>query len=292
MKKKYLPYLFMLPALLFIVFIYGGPIVTTVFLSLTDWNGIGKNMNFIGFQNFISLMNEKDFLNSFTNTFLYSFCTLVVQNIFGITIALFLNKAFRGRDLCRAFFFLPAILSIFAVGKIWEIILNPIDGPLIVLLTEIGLHGLAEIRWLADPNLALYTVILVNIWQWTGWNMVVYLAGLQTIPDELLESAQIDGAKRVRMFFAIMLPLLTPAITVNVIMTTIGGIKVFDLPFSLTKGGPGYASETLMMSIVRNSFALNKFGYGAAMSVIMFLFIIIVAVIQLRSISSVEKDLL
>ena len=197
----------------------------------------------------------------------------------------------RGRSVLRAVYFLPAIVSTFAVGKIWTMLFDPIGGPLRPMFAAVGLNTLAEVRWIADPKLALMTVILVNIWQWSGWNMVVYLAGLQSVPRHLYESAAIDGAGRMRVFWSITLPHLAGAFTVNVIMTTVGAIKVFDLPFALTGGGPGYSSQTLMMSVVRNSFALSKFGYGAAMSLVVFTMTFVVAAVQLRSLSDVERRL-
>jgi raffinose/stachyose/melibiose transport system permease protein len=289
MKPKYLPYVFMSPAILLLLFVYGGPIIAVFLLSLTDWNGISRTMNFIGLDNFIALASEKGFSISLQNTFLFLILTMVFQNLLALLMAVLLNSTLFGKSFFRTLFFLPSTISIVAIGLIWTLIFDPINGPIVYVANALGWESLANIKWLGNPDIVMYSIAFVNIWQWAGWNMVVYIAGLQSIPAESYESASIDGASFFAKLKYITIPMLAPAITINVVMTTIGGLKVFDLPFVMTGGGPGRASETLAMTIINNSFSLNKMGYGSAMSLILFILILLVTLIQNKVLSRAEE---
>jgi raffinose/stachyose/melibiose transport system permease protein len=289
MKPKYLPFLFMAPAVLMLLFVYGGPVLAVFFLSITDWNGISQTMNIIGLDNFVSLLSEKDFFLSLKNTALFLIITMIFQNLLALLIAILLNNKFIGRDFFRTLLFLPSTISIVAIGLIWTLIFDPINGPIVEIAEALGLDALADIKWLGDPKVVMYTIAFVNIWQWAGWNMVIYLAGLQSIPAEYYEAASIDGANFFSKLRHITIPMLAPSITINVVMTTIGGLKVFDLPYVMTGGGPGRASETLAMTIINNSFSLNKMGYGSAMSLVLFALILLVTIIQNKVLSKSEE---
>jgi raffinose/stachyose/melibiose transport system permease protein len=289
MKAKYLPYMFMAPALILLLFVYGSSILGAVFLSFTDWNGIDPVIRFVGLGNFVSMFSGTSFVIPLKNTLLFLVLTLILQNALALFMALLLNNKFFGRDLFRMLFFLPSTISMIAIGLAWTLIFDPINGSIVHIANMLSLHAIADIQWLGSPNLVMYCIAFVNIWQWAGWNMVIYLAGLQAIPTEIYEAVSIDGASALARLRYITIPMLAPAITINVIMTTIGGLKVFDLPFIMTGGGPGQASETLTMTIVENAFSLNKMGYGSAMSLVLFIMILLVTVIQNKVLGKAEE---
>ena len=289
MKKKMLPYLFMLPAILVLVFIYAGPVIGILFFSITDWNGVSFAFDFVGLKNYGNLFREKDLINAISNTLEFFILTFIFQNILALFVAVLLNKRFFGRNALRTVFFMPATISVIAVGLIWSLIFDPVSGAINVAANAFGWDWLAGVRFLGNTKIVMKAIAFVNIWQWAGWNMVIYIAGLQGIAPEYYEAARIDGAGDGKAFFHITLPLLAPAITINMVMTTIGGLKVFDLPFAMTGGGPGHASETFAMTIVKNSFSLYKAGYGCAMSVVMFVVILIITVIQNTVMSKMEE---
>jgi len=272
--------LFLAPAILMLLFIYAGPLLFAFAISFTDWTGIGWRMNFVGVNNYITMFREKTMYTVLGNNARFLVGTVIIQNVLGIVLSTFLSRGFRGRNFFRAVFFLPTIITIVAVGMAFGIIFDPVNGPVVYYSKKLGLDWLAKVRFLGDPKLVMNTIIAVNVWQWTGWNMVVYLAGQQAIPPELYESCSIDGASGWQTFRYVTLPMLAPAITINIVMTTMGGIRVFDLPFVMTGGGPGRFSETLAMSIIRNSFALDKMGLGAAMSIVLSIITLCVTMLQ------------
>jgi len=180
-------------------------------------------------------------------------------------------------------------MPVVAVAMVFSIIFDPINGPITTIANSIGWQWLADVRFLANPNLVMNSLIMVNVWQWTGWNMVIYLAGHQAIPQELYEAGAIDGTSGWQKFRYITLPLLAPAITTNIVLSSMGALKVFDLPYALTGGGPGYFSEVLTMSIVRNMGTLNKAGLAAAMSILLAVMILAITFAQNRVLSKQEE---
>jgi raffinose/stachyose/melibiose transport system permease protein len=289
MRSRYMPYAFLAPSILLLLFIFAGPFLAVTLLSFTDWDGLSWSMKFIGLKNYAAIFTEREAVDSLSNTILFLVLTVVLQNLFALLAAVVLTGKVFGKTFFRAVYFMPSIISIIAIGAVWSMIFDPISGPYVYVLEHLGLQSLADMRWLADPKLVMFAIVFVNVWQWAGWNMVVYLAGLQGIPSELYEAASIDGAGAFGRFRFITFPLLAPAITINIVMTTIGGIKVFELPFVMTGGGPGHASETIAITIIRNSFALNKVGYGSAMSLILVVFILAVTFIQNKVLSKAEE---
>lgn len=287
-KKNFMPYIFMLPSLILIGFIYVGPIIFTLFLSTTDWTGIGTNFNFIGFKNFIEIFTLKDLLKPLSNTFIFAIVALIFQNLIALILAIFINDNFKGRNFFRTVYFMPTIITTAAIGWVWRLIYNPFVGPINYFAKSFNIGWLSNIRWLADSRIVLYSIILVNVWEWFGWNMIIYLAGLQAIPQELYEVSSIDGASFFAKFKYITIPLLMPAITINIIMTTIGGLRIFDLPYIMTAGGPGHSSETFVMTIIRYTFGGNRVGFGGALSIILIILILAISIIQNRLLTRVE----
>ena len=292
MKKKrtIAPYLFMLPSLILLVSIFLIPMIYSIVISFTDWDGLSE-IHFIGFQNYIDLFHESVIKEVLCNNLIYFLEIVVFQNLIALIVAAFLRESFRGKSMFRAILFLPTVICTVAVGFIWNLLLDPTSGYIPALFGELGMKKLASIVWLGNVRTAIHTISFVNIWQWVGQTMVIYLAGITSIDESLYEAAQIDGAGHMQMFLKVTIPLLAPSITINVITSTIGTLKIFDLPFVMTGGGPGHSSESLAMTIYSNSFNYFKMGYGTAISVVLFLFVLMVSILQMRVLRKREYDI-
>ena len=291
-KKTGLPYLFMLPSILILLGVYLLPFLYSLYISVTDWWGMGQKLNFVGLSNYKGLFEEPHFWETLRNNLIYFVELVGIQFIISMVLAVVLNAAFKGRNFFRALYFMPTIICTLAVGFIWNIMFDPINGPIKTLLKNAGFLELSRIMWLGNTKTAIHAVSFVSLWQWTGWSMVIYLAGLQSIDKNLYEAAEIDGANAVQKFFKVTLPLLAPSITVNLVNSTIGALKIFDLPFIMTGGGPGHATESLAMMMYTYSFGLNKMGYGTAISIILFVVILIISGAQTTVLRRREDNVL
>ena len=291
-KKTGLPYLFMLPSILILLGVYLLPFLYSLYISGTDWSGMGQKLNFVGLSNYKGLFEEPHFWETLRNNLIYFVELVGIQFIISMVLAVVLNAAFKGRNFFRALYFMPTIICTLAVGFIWNIMFDPINGPIKTLLKNAGFLELSRIMWLGNTKTAIHAVSFVSLWQWTGWSMVIYLAGLQSIDKNLYEAAEIDGANAVQKFFKVTLPLLAPSITVNLVNSTIGALKIFDLPFIMTGGGPGHATESLAMMMYTYSFGLNKMGYGTAISIILFVVILIISGAQTTVLRRREDNVL
>ena len=291
-KKTGLPYLFMLPSILILLGVYLLPFLYSLYISVTDWSGMGQKLNFVGLSNYKGLFEEPHFWETLRNNLIYFVELVGIQFIISMVLAVVLNAAFKGRNFFRALYFMPTIICTLAVGFIWNIMFDPINGPIKTLLKNAGFLELSRIMWLGNTKTAIHAVSFVSLWQWTGWSMVIYLAGLQSIDKNLYEAAEIDGANAVQKFFKVTLPLLAPSITVNLVNSTVGALKIFDLPFIMTGGGPGHATESLAMMMYTYSFGLNKMGYGTAISIILFVVILIISGVQTTVLRRREDNVL
>ena len=291
-KKTGLPYLFMLPSILILLGVYLLPFLYSLYISVTDWSGMGQKLNFVGLSNYKGLFEEPHFWETLRNNLIYFVELVGIQFIISMVLAVVLNAAFKGRNFFRALYFMPTIICTLAVGFIWNIMFDPINGPIKTLLKNAGFLELSRIMWLGNTKTAIHAVSFVSLWQWTGWSMVIYLAGLQSIDKNLYEAAEIDGANAVQKFFKVTLPLLAPSITVNLVNSTIGALKIFDLPFIMTGGVPGHATESLAMMMYTYSFGLNKMGYGTAISIILFVVILIISGAQTTVLRRREDNVL
>lgn len=291
-KKTALPYLFMLPSIVILLGVYLIPFLYSLYISVTDWSGMGQELNFVGLSNYKGLFEEPHFWETLRNNLIYFVELVGIQFIVSMILAVVLNAAFKGRNFFRALYFMPTIICTLAVGFIWNIMFDPINGPIKTLLANAGFHELSKVMWLGNTKTAIHAVSFVSLWQWTGWSMVIYLAGLQAIDRNLYEAAEIDGANAVQKFFKVTLPLLAPSITVNLVNSTIGALKIFDLPFIMTSGGPGHATESLAMMMYTYSFSLNKMGYGTAISIILFVVILVISGVQTTVLRRREDNVL
>lgn len=275
--------LFALPGLLmFIVFFYV-PVISSFYFSLFDWQGFTSiaAAEFIGFGNYAEIFTDTVVLNSIGNTVLYTVIVTFLQNALGLAAALAVNLPFRSRNVTRTLLFMPCLLSSVVVGFTWSKIYDPNMGILNQALGKLGLDAL-QMSWLGNGAIALYSVMAVAVWQWLGYFMVIYLAGLQSIPREVYEAATIDGASAVQAFRSVTFPLLAPAVTTGVVLATVWNLKVFDIIFILTKGGPGYATEVVSSQIYTLGFITDRSGYSTALSVLLFIAIFLLGLIQLK----------
>lgn len=267
------------PAFLLFTVFFLYPLVKGLGMSLTNWDGIGQ-AKFIGLKNFLSFFSDKRAMSDIRTTLLFALGSAPLLNIAGLGYALLMNGSFRGKSVARMFIYMPAIISPLIMGYIWYLLLQPGRGFLFHLLEREG-KGDWFGNWLGSYGTAMLVLVLVNVWQYAGMTMVIYLAGLQSIPSELYEAGKMDGASGAAAFRYITIPLLGPSIRINVITNIIGSLSVFDVVMSLTGGGPGYQTETLSIYIMRMCYG-SKTGYSTAVAVIMFFIILLPVLAALK----------
>jgi raffinose/stachyose/melibiose transport system permease protein len=287
-QNKY-PNWFLLPALAVFGLLFVAPTLTSFYYSLTDWNINTNVIHFIGLQNFKDLFADVKMRATLSNTLIYAFSVTFLRNLCGLILALMLNTSIKGRNLLRTIFYFPNVVAPMIIGYLFTAIYSPGHGILNTALRSVGMGFLAQ-DWLNNPKIALFSVIMTDVWRSSGFVMVIYLAGLQIIPAELYESASIDGAGPVWRFSNITFPLLAPTITVNVVLALIGTMKVFVMVLVLTNGGPGYATE-VMNTYIADSFSLGLYGYGTAANIILTLFILGIGLPVLLLLRSKEIEL-
>lgn len=289
LKKTY-PLYMILPALIVYGVFYIVPNMSGFYFALTDWNITRiDNISLIGFENFIRLFKAEYFIVAIKNVFLFMIISTVLKNIIGFILALSLNRKFLSKNFFRSVFFLPCTLSPLVVGYIFSFIMNPTIGVLDTFLKNIGLKGMA-LDWLGDTRIAMFSITSVDIWMWAGMCCVIYLAGLQSIPDEVKEAAKIDGANSFQVFTNVTLPLMVPSININIVLSIISGLKVFDLVYVLTAGGPGFATEVLN-TIMYKATSTGKLGYAAAIGLVSFIIIAIITLPTLKVLRRNEVEL-
>jgi raffinose/stachyose/melibiose transport system permease protein len=238
-------------------------------------------------RHYFELATDGKFWSAMGHNVHYALATVVGKVVIAFGLALALNGAFRGRAFFRAVFFLPVVISFVAIGTIWGFMLQFQLGAINSSLRALGLEFLA-LDWLGDSRLAMWSVIMVDIWKWTGFHVVIYLAGLQSLPSELDEAAEIDGANIVQRFWHVTLPLMHRYTITNVIIATLGAFSVFDLIFIMTKGGPFNATQVAMTQVYLNAFQFQRFGYASAQATVLLLVMGIVSVVLLRISQKVE----
>jgi raffinose/stachyose/melibiose transport system permease protein len=273
-----------LPAFLLFVLFFLFPLTRGVWLSFTEWDMFSEP-KFIGFDNYIRFFSDERALHDVQTTVLFALGSAPLLNIVGLSLALLLNRNFRGRNTARALLYLPAVISPMIMGSIWYLLLQPKRGLLAVMLQNIGIESTGN--WMLSGNMALIVIVLVNVWQYAGMTMIIYLAGLQSIPEEHYEASSVEGATRFQTFGYIVLPQLIPSLKINIITNIIGSLSVFDVILALTGGGPGYDTESLSIYIMRMTYG-NKTGYSTAVAMILFVIILIPVLISLRFFKRVE----
>jgi multiple sugar transport system permease protein/raffinose/stachyose/melibiose transport system permease protein len=287
--KSYTLY-FILPAfLLYSIFIVY-PTASSLYLSLTSWNGLSPEIKFIGLDNFKEIFQSERVHNAFKNTIILTVVLVILENIVALGLAVLIEQIRRFSNFFRIAFYLPVLLSGIVMGFIWKIIYNYNFGALSQILDKIGL-GEYKLDWLGDSELSLFAIIFATVWKQAGYYMIIYLAALQGVPQELQEAAKIDGANRWQQFRHVTFPLLSGAVTVSVILSTISSLKIFDQIAIMTDGGPGFATETLTYVVYKVAFAEARQGFGTALALVLFVLILIVAIIQIRVLRKREVQL-
>lgn len=268
-----------LPGILLVLAIHY--VATTIggFFAFTDWSGIGS-FSWIGLDNFVAILNDPTQVLALGNTLFLAFASVILSNIVGLGIALGLNRGLKTRYALRVLFFMPVVLSPLAVSYVWKFIFD-FNGPINGVLHAVGLGEFAK-AWVADPTWAIWTILVVIVWQNTGFAMVIYMAGLAAVPVEIEEAAAIDGAGLWQRFWHITLPSIRPAVAIATTLGLVNGLRVFDQIMAMTGGGPAGATETLATQVYKESFSLGNFGYGAALALVLTVIILVFAVIQQR----------
>ena len=274
-KRKRILLSLSIPAFLLIVIFMIVPLGNALRVSFFKWNGYSQKMKFIGLKNYRSLFSDKVFWRSTVNTFIYGFGSTLLQNIMGLSAAIFVNKEFKGRNFVRLILYMPIMISGVIMGAIQYYILNYENG---VLNNILNLFGVGNIYWMETGPRAVMIITLINSWQAMGFCMLIYLAGLQNIPKMYQEAALLDGATKRQIFFKVKLPLLMPAVTTAVITNLIGGFKLYDIIVTLTNGGPNRKSLSLSYYISLLYFSDEKAGYSSAVGIALFVIIFLVAV--------------
>ena len=283
-REAAIPYLFLLPALLLFVTFSVYPFFLLTYTSLFEWDGIGRltMTQFVGFSNYWDVIaRDHVFWRSFLQAGYITGLALTLQNALALILAMAVNRKLAGGGAYRTIFFLPPILSEIVVGLIWFWIYDGNFGILNELLTRLGLGAWAR-PWLADPATALTAVAIIHMWKGFGWGFVIFLAGLQTIPEELYEAARVDGANAWLRFRHITLPLLMPVCVTVSILTILGTMQIFALIVATTGGGPGYHTEVPITRIFHSMLGSSQFGYACAQGIVFGLILLVFSLVQMR----------
>ncbi|MDF2680675.1 MAG: sugar transporter permease [Brevibacillus sp.] len=283
-------HLFPLPALLIYALFVVYPIFSAFTYSLYDWEGIKRGV-FVGLKNFTTLFTVEPFnemfWNAFSHNLLYFAVEMVVQNGIAFMLAFFIYRKIRGAGFLKVAYFIPRLLSVIVVGFLWKLIFNPNYGALNTFLTKVGLAEWAK-PWLGDPDTALLAIILVNCWFGIGFAMLIFLAGLQSIPEELVEAARLDGARGATLLWKIILPLCMPSITIMTIFTFIQAFEAFELVYAMqgSMGEPYFSTDTLAVYFYRMAFSSAgggdvSIGLGSALAVVLFVIVASVSALSL-----------
>jgi raffinose/stachyose/melibiose transport system permease protein len=269
------PWWFALPALLLFAFVVVVPSARGLYYAFTNWDGLDPKFHLIGLGNFRAMLKDPTAMLVIRHTLVIAVAVTVIQNGLGLLLALGVNSAIRSRNVLRVFLFAPAVVTPIVTAFLWRNLLGP-TGAVNSLLGVVGLRSWQQ-DWLGNPKLALWSIVAVIVWQFSGYSMVIFVAGMQSIPRDIYEAAAIDGGGAVRRFWSVTRPLLAPAFTINLMLSVIGGIKLFDQVYALTGGGPGHATDTMSTLIYKDAFTLGEFGYSIALAVVL---TIIVAVVS------------
>lgn len=281
MKPKKTIYLFILPALL----VYGTfalyPAFFGLFISFTNWDGISSDYDFVGIANYTKLItNDTVFATSVTNNLKFMFTVVIFQTLLSLIFALYLVKNTKVNIFLRSLYFFPTILATVSVAFIWAAMYDSNFGLIQAILKMIGITS--SPGFIADPNMAIYSVAIAQVWMHTGQLMIIFIAGLQSIPKDLYEVASLEGANKFQTFREVTWPLIAPAAAIVIAYTTLQSFQAFDMIFAMTRGGPGYSTEIISTFIYNMAFQNYRFGYAGAASVIFMMFVGVITILQFR----------
>lgn len=262
--------------LIFVLF----PSFFSLFLSFTEWSFLGglKEINFVGIENYRELFSDSWFIESLKNTLVFTISTVALQISLGLILASIIHRGIYFKKTLKIMIFIPYIASLVASAVVWRVLFHPVSGPVNEFLMSIGIENVP--RWFADMKWAMPTIIAFTVWKDLGYFIIVYLAGLKSIPLELYEAAKIDGANAVQQFKNITIPLISPTTFFLLITGFIGSFRAFDQIQIATEGGPGHATSVLVLYIYKTAFRFYKMGYASAIAIILFVLVFIVTLIQ------------
>ncbi len=270
------------PALILYTVFTVYPMGQVIVASFTDARGFNRAWEFVGADNFVRIFSgDPVLMEAIGNTAIYGFFKIIVQTILAFLIAVLLHRQLRLGNIYRAIFFAPMVISPVAIVFTWSFMYDPTTGTFNTLLRSIGLGGLAQ-DWLGNYDLALYSVILVDLWSGLGFNVVIFLAGLSTIPGEILEAAKVDGARGWKAMRFITIPLMIPSIGLVLVLSINGALRAFDTVYLMTRGGPGNSTQLFMTQVFQEGLVNNNFGYASAMAVLVLIVLIAIAAVQNR----------
>ncbi|MCM3748757.1 sugar ABC transporter permease [Paenibacillus pasadenensis] len=274
-------WLFIIPGLILYSFFFIIPAVSSLLLSLTNWDGMTYQFDWVGLKHYGDLARDPVFGKALGNNVKFSLTVIIFQFGLSLFFAILVMKNTKLNVVYRTIFFFPTVVSSVSIGFIWMFVYDPNIGSLNLLLNSLGLESLAR-SWLGEPSLAIYSIAFVQFWGHTGQVMIIFIAGLQSIPKDLYEVANIEGASRWNAFRYVTWPLLAPSATIVLAYTTIQSFKSFDLIIAMTDGGPNYASEILSTFMYHQAFTYFSFGYATAAAVVLMLIIMVVTYFQFR----------
>lgn len=269
--------LFVYPVFIAFTIVVLVPFFSGIYYSFTDWNGITGEIKWVGLDNFKYIFtDDKQFLQSFKLTAVYTVVAIILTNAIGFSLALLVTQKLKSSNLLRTVFFMPNLLGGLLLGFIWQFIF--IRG--FASIGELTGIPLFELAWLGDKNTAFWGIVIVSVWQGAGYIMLIYIAALQNIPKELIEAAKMDGANRFQVLRNIKVPLVAPAVTICLFLTTASSFKIFDANLSLTNGGPFKSTEMLALNIYTEAFVNNRYGIGEAKALIFFIVVAAISILQ------------
>ncbi len=275
-------YLFLIPALLVYVVFAIYPLIDVLALSFMKWNGLTPEREFVGLANYDGILNHDPvFWGAFRNTIIWTVMSITIPPMIGFGLALSLNQNLLGRVPLRALYYLPVIIAPIAVATMWRWMYDPFFGLFNSILNAAGLQSIIQ-DWLGDRNVALYAVFVAYVWQITGFSMVLFLAGLQSVSPTLIDAARIDGAGRFNVFRHVTLPALKPTIAIVIVLSLISSLKAFDIVYGMTGGGPVQSTQMLALWAFSQSMQIYDFGRGSAISVVLLVITLSIVVPYLR----------
>lgn len=282
--NKMVIFLFLLPALAIYIVLAVVPIMQSLYFGFFDWSGIqGIPLEFVGLKNFVRMFESKEFLLSLKNVIHYMLLTLAIQIPLSYGLAILLSKCYRGFKLFKVFFFFPVVLPLTATSLLWVFIFFPNEtGVLNMVLSWLGLDSLTT-AWLLNPYTALNSIVITNVWAGFGYHMMIGFASLSSIPEEILESAELDGAKGFKKLWYILLPIIWESVKISVVLIVTGNMKQFDMVFVMTGGGPNGLTQLPATLMYFEAFRYDHYGLGSAISVFLFIVCIALAIFSLKA---------
>lgn len=280
-KKSWIAYLYILPMIVLSFVLVYYCIIDTVVVSFTDWDGMTDVFHFVALKNYIKMFKDHVFWTSVVNNLIFFVGTVFIQALLGFVLAVLLKKKLPGSNVFKAIYFMPIAMATSIITAIFRIIMDPTNGALNQFLRAIHLNGLA-VNWLGDPKIALVSVIIVNIFQWMGFSMITYYAGLMSLPDDVYEAAKIDGAGFWRTTFSVTLPMLKGTTNVLIILGIVGSLKTFDIVKLLTGGGPGRSTTVMNTYLYEKAFKDFNAGGAASIGVAILIIAMVMSFLQVK----------